>query len=81
MTVTKFQPIKFRFILADMIEDPTTCTREILITISIIQIETSVDCGCRLWLGIQTRDRRMVGVDETTELWRGAIRMQNTTAF
>ena len=37
-----------------------------LITISIIQIEKSVD-GV---LGIRTRGRRMVGADETTELWR-----------
>ena len=36
------------------------------ITISIIQIEKSVD-GV---LGIRTRGRRMVGKDETTELWR-----------
>ena len=35
------------------------------ITISI-QIEKSID-GV---LGIQTRGRRMVGADETTELWR-----------
>ena len=39
--------------------------RSFLITISI-QIEKSVD-GV---LGIQTRGRRMVGVDETTELWQ-----------
>ena len=37
-----------------------------LITISIIQIEKSV-YGV---IGIQTRGRRMVGADETTELWR-----------
>ena len=37
----------------------------ILVTISI-QIEKSID-GV---LGIQTRGCRMVGVDETTELWR-----------
>ena len=36
------------------------------ITVSIKQIEKSVD-GV---LGIRTRARRMVGVDETTELWR-----------
>ena len=36
------------------------------ITISIIQIEKSVD-GV---LGIRTRGRRMVGEDKTTELWR-----------
>ena len=35
-------------------------------TISITQIEKSVD-GV---LGIRTRGRRMVGTDETTELWR-----------
>ena len=35
-------------------------------TISIIQIEKSVD-GV---LGIRTRGHRMVGTDETTELWR-----------
>ena len=35
-------------------------------TISIIQIEKSVD-GV---LGIRTRGRRMVGADKTTELWR-----------
>ena len=35
-------------------------------TISIIQIEKSV-VGV---LGIQTQGRRMVGADETTELWR-----------
>ena len=39
--------------------------RSFLITISI-QIEKSVD-GV---LGIQTRGRRMVGADKTTELWR-----------
>ena len=37
-----------------------------LIIISIIQIEKSVDG----MLGIRTRGRRMVGADETTELWR-----------
>ena len=37
-----------------------------LITISIIQIEKSVD-GV---LGIQTWGLRMVGADKTTELWR-----------
>ena len=37
-----------------------------LITISIIQIEKSVD-GV---LGIQTQGRRMVGADKTTELLR-----------
>ena len=37
-----------------------------LITISITQIEKSVD-GV---LGIRTWGRRMVGADETTELWR-----------
>ena len=35
-------------------------------TISIIQIEKSID-GV---LGIRTRGHRMVGADETTELWR-----------
>ena len=35
-------------------------------TISIIQIEKSID-GV---LGIRTRGCRMVGADETTELWR-----------
>ena len=39
--------------------------RTFLITISIIQIEKSVD-GV---LGIQTQCCRMVGADETTELW------------
>ena len=37
-----------------------------LITISIIQIEKSVDDV----LGIQTQGRRMVGTDKTTEQWR-----------
>ena len=40
--------------------------RYFLDTISIIQIEKSVD-GV---LGIRTRGRRMVGADKTTELWR-----------
>ena len=40
--------------------------RHFLYTISIIQIEKSVD-GV---LGTRTRGRRMVGADETTELWR-----------
>ena len=35
-------------------------------TISIIQIEKSID-GV---LGIRTQGRRMVGADETTELWQ-----------
>ena len=39
--------------------------RSFLITISI-QIEKSID-GV---LGIRTRGRRMVGADETTELWQ-----------
>ena len=39
--------------------------RSFLIIISI-QIEKSIDDV----LGIQTRGRRMVGVDKTTELWR-----------
>ena len=37
-----------------------------LITISIIQIEKSID-GV---LGIRTRGHRMVGADKTMELWR-----------
>ena len=40
--------------------------RYFFITISIIQIEKSID-GV---LGIRTRGRKMVGADETTELWR-----------
>ena len=41
-----------------------------LITISIqIQIEKSID----VVLGIRTHGRRMVGIDETTELWRPPI--------
>ena len=40
--------------------------RHFLDTISIIQIEKSID-GV---LGIRTRGRRMIGADETTELWR-----------
>ena len=40
--------------------------RPFLITISIIQIEKSIDG----MLGIQTRGLRMVGADETTKLWR-----------
>ena len=40
--------------------------RNFLDTISIIQIEKSVD-GV---VGIRTRGRRMIGTDETTELWR-----------
>ena len=40
--------------------------RSFLTTISIIQIEESVD-GV---LEIQTQGRRMVGADETTELWQ-----------
>ena len=43
--------------------------RHFLITISIIQIEKSV-VGV---LGIRTLGRRMVGADETTELWRPPI--------
>ena len=39
--------------------------RSFLVTISL-QIEKSID-GV---LGIRTRGRRMVGADETTELWR-----------
>ena len=40
--------------------------RPFLITISIIQIEKSLD-GV---LGIQTHGRRIVGADKTTVLWR-----------
>ena len=40
--------------------------RSFLVTISIIQIEKSIDCV----LGIWTRGRRMVGADKTKELWR-----------
>ena len=40
--------------------------RAFLITISIKQIENSIDGVLR----IQTRSRRMVGADDTTELWR-----------
>ena len=40
--------------------------RYFLDTISIIQIEKSVHSV----LGIRTRGHRMVGADETTELWR-----------
>ena len=40
--------------------------RFFLDTISIIQIKKSID-GV---LGIQTRGHRMVGADETMELWR-----------
>ena len=40
--------------------------RYFLDTISIIQIEKSVD-GV---LGIRTRSHMMVGTDDTTELWR-----------
>ena len=43
--------------------------RDFLNTISIIQIEKSVD-GV---LGIRTRGCRMVGADQTTELWRPPI--------
>ena len=39
--------------------------RPFLITISIMQIEKSIDG----MLGIRTQGRRMVGADETTELW------------
>ena len=42
-------------------------------TISIIQIEKSLDNV----LGIRTRGRRMVGADETMELWQP----QNTTVL
>ena len=40
--------------------------RPSLITISIIQIEKSLDGVHGIW----TRGRRMVGADKTTELWR-----------
>ena len=43
--------------------------RYFLDTISIIQIEKSVDGG----LGIRTRGCKMVGADETTELWQPPI--------
>ena len=43
--------------------------RYFLDTISIIQIEKSIDEV----LGIQTRGRRMVGADKTTELWQPPI--------
>ena len=39
--------------------------RPFLITISIMQIEESIDGG----LGTRARGRRMVGANETTELW------------
>ena len=42
------------------------CPFLILITISIIQIEKSID-GVH---GIQTQGRMMVGADEAMELWR-----------
>ena len=46
---------------------PLVCFfRPFLVTISIIEIEKSLD-GV---LGIQTWGRRMVVTDETTELWR-----------
>ena len=44
--------------------------RSFLVTISILQIEKSID-GV---LGIRTRGRRVVGADETTELWRPPTR-------
>ena len=44
--------------------------RPFLNTISIIQIEKSIDCV--LW--ILTNGRRMVGADFTTELWLEPIR-------
>ena len=47
--------------------------RHFLVTISI-QIEKSID-GV---LGIRTRGRRMVGADETTELWRPRPRVALT---
>ena len=52
--------------------------RYFLDTISIIQIEKSVD-GV---LGIQTWGRKMVGADETMELWRPSIfRIKNLLSF
>ena len=44
------------------------------ITISIIQIEKSID-GV---LGIRTWGRSMVGADYTTELWRAEIALYDT---
>ena len=41
----------------------------ILITISIMKVEISVDDVH----GIRTRGRRMVGTDKTTELWRDLL--------
>ena len=40
--------------------------RPFLITITLIQLEKSIDAV----LGIQTHSRRMVGADDTMELWR-----------
>ena len=51
--------------------------RYFLITISIIQIEKSID-GV---LGIQTQGHRMVGTDETTELWRPPLVEGNSKQF
>ena len=45
-------------------------------TISIIQIEKSVD-GV---FGIRTWGRRMIGADETTELWRPLATLQQSDA-
>ena len=50
--------------------------RYFLNTISIIQIEKSID-GV---LGIQTQCRRMVGADETTEQWRPPKAIKTYTA-
>ena len=48
--------------------------RSFLATIPIIQIEKNID-GV---LGIQTWGQRMVGADETTELWRPHCTYFNT---
>ena len=50
--------------------------RHFLDTISIIQIEKSVD-GV---FGIRTWGRRMIGADETTELWRPLSTLQQSDA-
>ena len=50
--------------------------RHFLDTISIIQIEKSVD-GV---FGIRTWGRRMIGADETTELWRPLATLQQSDA-
>ena len=51
--------------------------RSFLITISIIQIEKSVDGVIGIW----TWGRRMVGADETMELWRPPFLYTPTLAF